>query len=297
MRLPILSVLMPVHQGEEYLKEAIISILNQSFTNFELVILDNQSTDKTKNIVKFFSNKDRRVRYILDSKKRNGLDAHSEIIKFARGKYLTIVSDDNIMNIFFFERLIKTLKKNKYYDWVVSNGYYFNENTGKKKIFYKKNCYFDGKPNVYKILNFLIKRDMVPLILSAMTTVSKFKKKLLPHVNISESEKDADVIIGIKILANFKIGYVNENLFFYRSYIGQERFEDTKYKKFDSNFLKYFFHFKNYSFFSFVVIKNSKSMIYQKIILTFFFPIFLLIYFCKIKIIQSLTLLKYKFKI
>ena len=57
MRLPVLSVLMPVHQGERYLKEAIISILKQSFTNFELVILDNQSTDKTKDIVKFFSNK------------------------------------------------------------------------------------------------------------------------------------------------------------------------------------------------------------------------------------------------
>lgn len=111
MKRPVLSVLMPVHQGEKYLKEAIISILKQSFANFELIILDNQSTDKTKNIVKFFSNKDRRVRYILDSQKRNGLDAHSEIIKFARGKYLTIVSDDNVMNNFFFERLIETIKK------------------------------------------------------------------------------------------------------------------------------------------------------------------------------------------
>lgn len=296
MRLPVLSVLMPVHQGERYLKEAIISILKQSFTNFELVILDNQSTDKTKDIVKFFSNKDRRVRYILDSQKRNGLDAHSEIIKFARGKYLTIVSDDNIMNTFFFERLIETIKKNKSYDWVVSNGYYFNENTEKKKKFYK-NCYFYGEPNLYKILNFLITRDTVPLILSAMTTVSKFKTELLPHVNISESEKDADVIIGIKILANFKIGYVNENLFFFRSYIGQERFEDKKYKKFARNYLKYFFHFKNFFFFSFLTIKNSKLMIYQKIILTIFFPIFLLIYFCKSKIIQLLTLLKHRFKI
>ena len=296
MRPPVLSVLMPVHQGEKYLKEAIISILKQSFTNFELVILDNQSTDKTKDIVKFFSNKDRRVRYILDSQKRNCLDAQSEIINFARGKYLTIVSDDNIMNTFFFERLIETIKKNKSYDWVVSNGYYFNENTEKKKKFYK-NCYFYGEPNLYKILNFLLKRDTVPLILSAMTTVSKFKTELLPHVNISESEKDADVIIGIKILANFKIGYVNENLFFFRSYIGQERFEDKKYKKFTRNYLKYFYHFKNFSFFSFFTIKNSKLMIYQKIIFTIFFPIFLLIYFCKTKIIQLLTLLKYKFKI
>ncbi len=179
----------------------------------------------------------------------------------------------------------------------MSNGYYFNENIVKKKQIFKKNCYFYGEPNVYKILNFLIKRDNAPLVLSAMTTVSKFKTELLPHVNLSESEKDADVIIGIKILANFKIGYVNENLFFFRSYVGQERFEDKKYKKFTSNFLAYFFHLKNYLFFSFLAIKNSKLKIYQKTILTIFFPIFLLIYFCKTKIIQLLTLLKYKFKI
>ena len=98
------------------------------------------------------------------------------------------------------------------------------------------------------------------------------------------------------IYANVYI-YVNENLFFFRSYVGQERFEDKKYKKFTSNFLAYFFHLKNYLFFSFLAIKNSKLKIYQKTILTIFFPIFLLIYFCKTKIIQLLTLLKYKFKI
>ena len=69
---PLLSVLLPVHQGEDFLDETLESVINQTFSDFELIILDNLSTDDSPEIIKKFREKDSRIKYILDSKRRNG---------------------------------------------------------------------------------------------------------------------------------------------------------------------------------------------------------------------------------
>ena len=92
-----LSVIMPVHEGEKFLDETLICILRQSFRDFELIILDNQSNDNSQKIIKSFQKNDQRVKYILDTKKRNGNDCFSELIKYATGKYLIVVNDDNFL--------------------------------------------------------------------------------------------------------------------------------------------------------------------------------------------------------
>ena len=70
----ILSVIMPVYEGENFLEETINCILGQTFRDFELVILDNQSKDNSQKIIKSFQLKDERIKYIYDTKKRNGND-------------------------------------------------------------------------------------------------------------------------------------------------------------------------------------------------------------------------------
>ena len=62
-RLPRLSIGLPVFNGERYLAEAIESLLAQSFSDFELLILDNASTDATKRICADFCSRDQRIRY------------------------------------------------------------------------------------------------------------------------------------------------------------------------------------------------------------------------------------------
>ena len=66
---PILSVIMPVYEGEEFLEETLNCVLNQSFIDFEFVILDNQSRDNSKKIIKSFQERDKRIKYIYDTKK------------------------------------------------------------------------------------------------------------------------------------------------------------------------------------------------------------------------------------
>ena len=61
---PTISVGMPVHNGQEYLKPAIRSILDQSFADFELIIADNASSDATPDICREFERLDSRITYI-----------------------------------------------------------------------------------------------------------------------------------------------------------------------------------------------------------------------------------------
>ena len=63
---PIVTVLMPVYNAKKYLAEAINSILNQTFTNYELLIINDGSTDKSEEIILKYS--DKRIRYIKNDK-------------------------------------------------------------------------------------------------------------------------------------------------------------------------------------------------------------------------------------
>lgn len=67
MKAPLVSVVMPVYNGEKYLSEAIKSILSQSFSDFEFVIIDDGSTDNTSSIIKQFTYKDSRIRFYRNS--------------------------------------------------------------------------------------------------------------------------------------------------------------------------------------------------------------------------------------
>lgn len=91
---PKISVLLPVYNCELYIKEAIDSILNQTFSDFELLIIDDASTDKTVEIIKSFSDS----RIILTQKSRNSglIDSLNFGISVAKGEYIARMDGDDI---------------------------------------------------------------------------------------------------------------------------------------------------------------------------------------------------------
>ena len=80
---PIISVCLPVYNGEKYIQECLDSILAQSFQNFELIIVDDGSTDHTLEIVKQYA--DPRIRLIQN--KHNYIESLNLLLKEAQGKY------------------------------------------------------------------------------------------------------------------------------------------------------------------------------------------------------------------
>lgn len=105
---PLVSVVMSVYNGEQYLREAIDSILSQTFTDFEFIIINDGSTDDTLKIIKSY--KDPRI--VVISRKNKGLVASlNEGIKRARGKYIARQDADDISAPLRFAMQVPYLEK------------------------------------------------------------------------------------------------------------------------------------------------------------------------------------------
>ncbi len=93
MSVPLVSVVMAVHNGEAFISESIDSILNQTWTNFELLIIDDASTDKTTTLIKDFS--DHRIK-LFKLPKKNGLSKALNIgLQHAQGNYIARMDADD----------------------------------------------------------------------------------------------------------------------------------------------------------------------------------------------------------
>lgn len=94
MKSPKVTVVMPVYNREKYVAEAIESILHQTFTNFEFIIVDDGSTDSTYEILKSF--KDERIKLLRKKTNNGNYSARNEGIKLAKGKYICVMDSDDI---------------------------------------------------------------------------------------------------------------------------------------------------------------------------------------------------------
>jgi len=107
---PKISVIMSVFNGEKYLREAIDSILGQTFTDFEFIIVNDGSTDNSLSIIKGYA--DKRIR-LIDNEQNIGLTKSlNRAIKQARGEYIARQDADDISLPNRFEEQIKYFKKN-----------------------------------------------------------------------------------------------------------------------------------------------------------------------------------------
>ena len=92
---PLVSVIMPAFNAEEYLREAIESILSQTFRNFEFIIVDDGSTDNTKKVLKKYQSKDKRIRVITNSRQEGLAIASNTGVAAGRGKYIARMDADD----------------------------------------------------------------------------------------------------------------------------------------------------------------------------------------------------------
>jgi len=97
MTIPI-TVLMSVYNGERFLKESISSVLNQSFTEFEFIIVNDGSTDNSTNIIKEFSFMDKRI-HVIDKQNTGLTSSLNKGIEIAKGKWIARVDDDDICDL------------------------------------------------------------------------------------------------------------------------------------------------------------------------------------------------------
>ncbi len=110
---PLISIGLPVYNGEKYLPEAINSILSQSYSNFELIISDNASIDNTECICQEISNKDSRISYYRQEYNIGAVPNFNYVLNLSKGKYFKWAAHDDVLSPDYIARCTQVLEQNK----------------------------------------------------------------------------------------------------------------------------------------------------------------------------------------
>lgn len=116
MTQPMISVICPVYNMAAYIDEAIQSVLDQTYTDFELVLIDDCSTDNSMEIMQGYAAKDQRVK-IFSTPTNSWAHAAGNVgLDHAQGKYIAILDSDDILVLDRFEKQVTFLEENPDYD-------------------------------------------------------------------------------------------------------------------------------------------------------------------------------------
>lgn len=128
MKQPFISVGIPIYNAEKYLPLAIQSIINQSYQNWELILIDDGSTDDSLQIAKSFEAKDKRIRVISDGQNKKLPYRLNQIIGEAKYDYIMRMDADDMIHPKKIEIQIEFLIKNPQYDLVSTGLVSINKN-------------------------------------------------------------------------------------------------------------------------------------------------------------------------
>lgn len=110
---PRATIGMPVYNGERFVKEAIDSILAQTFEDFELIISDNASTDRTEEICRTYAAQDKRIQYHRQKQNRGASWNFNHVVGLARGEYFKWASYDDVCAPTFLARCVEVLEDDR----------------------------------------------------------------------------------------------------------------------------------------------------------------------------------------
>ena len=198
---PLISIIVPIYNVEKYLSKCIESILEQTYTNFELILVNDGSPDKCGRICNEYAKKDSRIKVI--HKKNGGLSSARNIgIDVAKGEYLGFVDSDDYIEPYMYEYLLKAALDNECSLSVCNINYVFEDG----KILNKVTNASD------EVLNFVE-------AITEMNTYKKFdmgawsklyKKDLFKNIRFPEGKLSEDFYIMYKIFDRAqKVAYVS----------------------------------------------------------------------------------------
>lgn len=127
----LVSVVMPNYNGARFIKQAIDSVLQQTYTNFELIIVDDCSNDDSFEIAKSYEKKDNRVKVIKNKRNSGVAITRNNGIKLCKGEYIALIDNDDFWLLNKLEEQVEIAKKG--IDIVYCSYSFCDENNNKIK--------------------------------------------------------------------------------------------------------------------------------------------------------------------
>jgi len=198
---PLVSIIMNCYNGEKFLKYSVKSIINQKYTNWELIFWDNKSTDNSAKILKEF--KDKRIKYFYAKKKTVLYKARNLALKKAKGKFIAFLDVDDLWTKDKLSKQIPKFKDKKV--GLVYSNFYKYYSKRKKAIAFK-----DKLPTGF-VTNSIIKNYQVGF-LTVVLRNEFTKKNSFDYRYDLLSDYDFVLFFSLK----FKFACINKPLGFYR---------------------------------------------------------------------------------
>lgn len=117
----LVSIITPVYNSQDYLEETILSVLNQTYSNWELLLIDDCSIDNSYEIIKKYLEKDERIKYLKNDKNSGPAITRNKGIEKAKGEYIAFLDSDDLWYENKLERQISFMQTNNI---VISHGDY-----------------------------------------------------------------------------------------------------------------------------------------------------------------------------
>ena len=210
--MPRLSIIVPIYNVEKYLSRCIESILNQTFKDFELILVNDGSTDNCKEICEKYKRMDSRI--IVANKKNGGLSSARNLgIDISKGDYIGFVDSDDFIDVHMYEILLNTI--NAYdSDIVICDYYKVNEYDIKKYEKMKSNNKDINVENINNIdaIERIITRDIK--IVVAWNKI--YKRSLFDNLRYKEGVICEDEFLAHRIFYKCnKVSIINQKLYYY----------------------------------------------------------------------------------
>lgn len=167
MRIPELSIIMPVYNRDKYIGEAINSLLSQTYQNFELIIINDASTDNSLQIIKSF--KDKRIKVLINEQNKGIVFSRNKGLQIAQGEYIAPFDSDDIALPEKFLKQINFLNSNPEFGMIGSWVKLIDENGKLLQKKWKLNAKPERIPSCLLFRNYfaqpsvIIRKEAIPI--------------------------------------------------------------------------------------------------------------------------------------
>lgn len=205
---PKVTIIVPAYNTEKYINKCLTSLINQTYKNIEIIVVNDGSTDNTNEIVENFAYSDDRIK-LFNIENSGVSNARNFAIKNSTGNYIAFVDSDDYISSNYIEIMLSCALENNL-DLVCCNFQKISENKTQKKYKIKK-----VKTKIYNKTEYLKEIFTGNLLTFALTTSKIYKKELM-------NEFIGNIVHGEDILYNYyylqkidKAGYLNLKLYTY----------------------------------------------------------------------------------
>ena len=200
MNKDLISIIMPSYNTGKYISESIMSVQNQTYREWELLIVDDCSTDDTDRVVaKFLS--DKRIRYIKNNKNSGAAISRNKALSCAKGRWIAFLDSDDLWTPDKLEKQLDFMKKNNY-DFSYTYYEEIDENSNEKGVL------ITGPQKINK-------RKMNNYCWIGCLTVM-YNKDIVGNIQIKDIKKNNDYAMWLKVIKKSDCYLLPENLAKYR---------------------------------------------------------------------------------